>query len=128
MKKTAIFMAVLFILCAASIAVAEENISGIWVFEGSGAANAQMILAQSGNKIQVVGYFEVNGTPYVWYGSGTLRGNALEYSVIYSKNPDPGNGPNGKHVMTLSADGKTVTGKWYNNYGNSGTSSYVKQK
>jgi len=128
MKKLAVFAAVLFILCAVSVAVAEQNISGIWVGEGSGVANAQMILAQSGNNIQVVGYFEVNGTPYVWYGNGTLTANTLQYSVIYSKNPDSGNGPNGRHVMKLSADGRKITGQWYNNYGNSGTGSYVKQK
>ena len=35
MKKLAVFAAVLFILCAVSVAVAEQNISGIWVGEGS---------------------------------------------------------------------------------------------
>jgi hypothetical protein len=128
MKKLAVLGVALFILCGVSVAVAGQNISGIWGGDGSGVTNVQVIFAQSGKNVQVAGYFEINGTPYVWSGSGTLIGNALEYSVIYSKNPDPGNGPNGKHVMTLSSDGRTITGQWNNNYGNSGTVRYVKQK
>jgi hypothetical protein len=133
MKKLAVFALVLFILCEVSVAVAGHNISGIWREDSpanSDVANAQLMYAQSGNNVQVVGYFEFKGTPCVWYGSGILRGNALEYSVIYSK-PYPdwrGNGADGKHVMTLSGDGKTVTGKWHNNNGDSGPARYIKQK
>lgn len=128
MKKLASFLSALIIVFMVSTVFAEQNVSGIWVSEGSGVSNAQLIYAQNGTKLQVAGYFEVNGSPYVWHGTGTVKGNVLEYSVLYSKNPDSGDGPNGRHVMTLSPDGKTVSGKWFNNYGKSGTGSYVKQK
>ena len=130
MKKTTIFMTVLIILCAASIAVAAENVSGIWkTTEGGGATTTDyLLLAQSGNNVHAIQYFELNGNPYIWYGSGTFQGNTLECSVTYTKNPTPGYTADGKIVGTLSADGKQLTGKWFNNYGNSGNYVYVKQK
>ena len=129
MKKTTIIMAVLVIFCAASIAVAAENISGIWVTEGGdGSTNTYLLLAQSGNTVHAVQYFENNGNSYVEYGSGTFRGNTMECSVTYTKNPTPGITADGKIVGTFSADGKKLTGKWFNNYGNSGNFVYVKQK
>jgi hypothetical protein len=94
----------------------------------SGVANEHFLLAQSGNKTTSVTYFEFNGAPFVYYGFGTVNGNTLEYSYKYSKNPTPKVTTNGKFVMTISDDGKTLTGKWYDDYGNSGNCTYVKQK
>jgi len=130
MKKTVIFMAVLVILCAVSIAFAGENVSGIWkTTEGGGGATTDyLLLAQSGNNVHAVQYFENNGNSYVWYGSGTFRGNTMECSVTYTKHLTPGITADGKIVGTFSADGKKLTGKWFNNYGNSGNFVYVKQK
>ena len=61
---------------------------------------------------------------------GTINGNTVEYPMICNK-PYPdwkGNGADGQHVLTLSADGKKVTGKWYNNNRDSGPTSNVEQK
>lgn len=132
MQKLKVLAVVLVILCTVSVAAAGENISGIWK-EASGvsqATNIQLMYAQVGNTVHAVGYFEINGVPCVWHGTGTINGNTVEYPVLYSK-PYPEwkrNGADGKHVLTLSADGKTVTGKWYNNNGDSGSTIYVKQK
>jgi hypothetical protein len=129
MKKLKVFASVLVILCAVSVAIAGENISGIWVQRNpmSGVANEHFLIAQSGSNITVVVYFEFNGAPYVYYGLGTAKDNTFEFSYKYSKNPTPGVTTSGRQVMSLSADGKLI-GKWSDDYGNSGNSVYVKQK
>ena len=131
MKKTTIFMAVLVILWAASIAMAEENISGVWEDVDPMAVNAQSVYAQFGNKVHATGYFEFQGVqPCVWLGTGTINGNKVELTVIFSKKPsDPiWNGADGKYVLTLSPDGRTLSGTWYNKNGASGAKKIVKRK
>jgi len=66
MKKLIIVAGFFFIFCMASIAMAGENISGIWQDVDPIAGNSQCIYAQFGNKVQVTAYFEFQGVP--WYG------------------------------------------------------------
>jgi hypothetical protein len=130
MKKLIIGTGFFFIFCMASIVMAGENFSGIWEDQNPGTVNSVYIYSQSGNKVQVTGYFEHRGVPCVWSGTGTVNGNKVEHTVNYSKrHPDPiWRGADGKLILTLSADGKTLSGTWYNNNKESGTKTIVKRK
>jgi len=130
MKKLIIVTGFMFIFCVASIAMAGDNFSGIWEDKNPDTVNSQYIYSQFGNKVQVAGYFEYKGVPCVWSGTGTVNGNKVEHTVNYSKrHPDPiWRGADGKLVLTLSADGKTLSGTWYNNNGDSGSKIIVKRK
>jgi hypothetical protein len=127
MKKIAVLGVILFIFGYITFAVAESNISGLW---GDGdrnpsLTNYQVIYSQIGNKINSAGHCEWNGTPVVWHGSGFIDGNKVEISFTYSKSPGWNDGDSGKHVFTLSPDGKTLSGKWINNRGQSGIAKHV---
>jgi len=128
MKKCTVLIVIVFVLFMATGAMAELNISGVWATGDKSISNEQTIYSQRGNKVVVTGYFEINGAPHVWHGTGTLKGNALEYSYSWGRNPDMGNGPNGKHVITFAADGKSFTCQWSDNNGNSGTFRSIKRK
>jgi hypothetical protein len=134
-RRLNLMVGILFLCCAAGVAMAQENISGIWDEDAqsqatSGVSSSQIMFAQFGNKLQVIGFFEYRGVSCVWSGTGTVNGSAVEHSVNYSKRyPDPAwKGADGKFVLTLSPDGRTLTGKWHNNNGDSGTKKFVKRK
>jgi hypothetical protein len=130
MKKMVIVAGFLSILFVATIAMAAENFSGIWEDKNPDTVNSQYIYSQFGNKVQVAGYFEFQGVPCVWSGTGTVNGNTVEHTINYSKrHPHPAwKGADGKLVLTLSPDGRTLSGTWYNNNGDSGTKIIVKRK
>jgi len=130
MKKQTGMAVVLAILFVSSIAAAAENFSGLWEDKNPDTVNSYYIYSQFGNKVQAAGYFEFKGVPCVWSGTGTVNGNEVEHTVIYSKKyPHPSwKGADGKLVLTLSPDGKTLMGKWFNNNGDSGTKIIVKRK
>lgn len=73
MKRLASAAAVLLLACAAvSATQAADNISGIWSEVSSGhpeVRNIQLMYAQTGNTVQAIGYFELNGVPCVWHGT-----------------------------------------------------------
>lgn len=129
MKRLSIIV-VLLVGCIVSIAFAGQNISGIWVAmeDNPEVSNLQVIYSQIGTKVNAVAYFEYKGVPCVWHGNGTVSGNKAKYSVNYSKHYPGWNGADGKHVMTISTDGKTMTGNWYNQNGDSGRMTYSKKK
>lgn len=130
MKKYTILTGVLIVFCAATIALAAENFSGIWEDKNPDTVNSQYIYSQFGNKVLAAGYFEFKGVPCVWSGSGTLKGNVVEHTVDYSKrHPHPSwKGADGRFVLTLSPDGRVLKGTWYNNNGDSGEKIIVKRK
>ncbi|MBF0473217.1 MAG: hypothetical protein HQK91_06165 [Nitrospirae bacterium] len=116
MKKIVIIGMFLFILCSVSIVMAANNISGIWV--STVRADYQEAISQDGDRLYVVGYFLENGTPMVWHGEGRIRGNRLEYSINFSKNPfNQNKSGDGKHINILSPDGKTMSVKGFDNVG-----------
>lgn len=130
MKKLTVAVALFFVFSMVSIAMAGGNFSGIWEDKNPDTVNSQYIYAQFGNKVHVNGYFEFKGVPCVWSGTGTINGNKVEHTVNYSKRyPDAGwKGADGRFVLTLSADGRTLSGTWYNNNGDSGSKIIVKRK
>ncbi len=130
MKKLIVVAGILFIFCASSIVMAGENFSGIWEDQNPDTINSQYIYSQFGNKVQVAGYFEYKGVPCVWSGAGTVKGNEVEHTVKYSKRyPHPTwKGADGRLILTLSPDGRTLKGTWYNNNGDSGEKIIVKRK
>ena len=128
MKRFTFSVVVLFFLFGVSIVYAGENISGIWDEQNSNpeVTHITNIITQFGNKIVVSAYYEWRGAHNVWSGSGTINGNKVEFTVNYSKKTQFQY--DGKKVFTLSADGKTLTGNWYDNKGNSGPNIMVKQR
>ena len=135
MKKLILMAGIFFIFCTLPVAVAQENMSGIWDEDAqsqktSDVSSSQVMYAQFGNQIQVIGYFEYRGVSCVWSGTGTVKGSAVEHAVNYSKRyPDPAwKGADGRLVLTLSPDGRILTGTWHNNNGDSGSKKYVKRK
>jgi hypothetical protein len=135
MKRLNLIAGILFIFCMTGVAMAQENMSGIWdedadLQRSEGVSNFEIIYAQFGNQLQATGYFEYRGVSCVWAGTGTVKGSTVEVTVNYSKRY-PGQvwkGADGRFVLTLSADGRTLTGKWYNNNGDSGPKTFVKRK
>jgi hypothetical protein len=109
---------------------AGRNISGVWDDDGANMSKAQVIYSQVGNQISVQGSFIYNGVTCEWNGSGTINGNKVEHTVNYTKRyPDPSwNKADGKLVLTLSPDGKSLTGTWYNNTPGSGPKHLIRRK
>jgi hypothetical protein len=135
MKKLIPIAGILFIFCAARVAMAQENMSGIWDEDAQSQRTSEIsrsviIYAQFGNKLRATGFFEYKGDTCVWAGTGTVDGKAVEHSVNYSKwGSLPGyKDADGGFVLTLSPDGRTLTGTWHSNNGGSGTKKFVKRK
>lgn len=107
------------------------NVSGTWVStaDDPNVSNAQVVFTQSGTAIKTRATFYFRGTLVSWNGSGTVSGNRVETTVIYDRlYPGWNSSSNGKWVMTLSPDGETMTGRWYNNAGASGGITYRRKR
>ena len=135
MKKLILMAGILFIVFAARGARAQENMSGIWDEDTqsqrtSEVSGSVIIYAQFGNELRAIGFFEYKGDTCVWAGTGTVNGKAVEHSVNYSKwGSLPGyKDADGGLALTLSPDGRTLTGTWHSNNGSSGTKKYVKRR
>lgn len=102
------------------------NIAGTWS-ETLGGIGEMLTISQNGSNLQVEGSFTYKGVLCQYHGTGTINGNSVEHSVVYSRlYPGWDSRAGGKLVLELSPDGKRMTGKWYNGYGSSGTKEFVK--
>jgi hypothetical protein len=72
-------------------------------------------------------YWEFEGTSIVGHGVGSVWGNQVEYA-LKSTRIRSGLDPDGRHELTLSADGKTLSGTWKNTRGESGPLKFIKIK
>jgi hypothetical protein len=113
MKKkvlSACFVLVL-LLFGMSTAFAEVAFDG--VYGEAGDASSVAVYAQDGNKVYVTGYYVINGQPRVWYGYGQRQGNTISYSYKITVGPSrlaAERKNTGKHTLTISSDGRSMTG------------------
>jgi hypothetical protein len=102
------------------------NVTGTWVSPDSGdTTNAVVTFTQTGSRLTARARFKYRGADVSWNGEGSLTGNSLRTTVIYDRlAPGWTSAVNGRWEMTISADGQTMTGRWYNDAGQSGAITY----
>ena len=109
-KVLSVSFALVLLLFVVSVSFAETILDG--VYEVVGGINSIVVYAQDGNTVYATGYYDINGQPRVWYGKGQREGNIISHSYKITRGPaslttmKPG-----KHILTISPDGKTMTGK-----------------
>jgi len=99
------------LLFVISTAFAEVTFDG--VYGEVGDASSVAVYAQDGNMVHVTGYYVISGQPRVWYGKGKREGNTISYSYKITLGPSrlaAERKNTGKHTLTISADGRTMTG------------------
>ena len=93
-----------------SAASAADPISGLWKEVSTPKhENSYVVFSQDAGMLFVTCYWEFEGTPIVWHGVGSAWGNQVEYAYK-STRIRSGWDPVGKQELTLSADGKTLSG------------------
>ena len=111
-----------------SAASAADPISGLWKEVSTPKhENSYVVFSQDAGMLFVTCYWEFEGTPIVWHGVGSAWGNQVEYAYK-STRIRSGWDPIGKHELTLSADGKTLSGTWKNTRGESGPLKFIRIK
>ena len=102
--------ALVLLLFIVSVSFAETTLDG--VYEEVGYPDSVAVYAQDGNMVYVTGYYVISGQPRVWYGKGQREGSIISYSTKITRGPSSLTTMKpGKHVLTISPDGKTMTGK-----------------
>jgi hypothetical protein len=120
--------AVLSLAGGIQVATAADSISGLWKEVSTPKhENSYVVFSQDAGLLFVTCYWEFEGTPIVWHGVGSAWGNQVEYAYKSTKIRS-GWDPVGKQEMTLSPDGKTLTGTWKNTRGESGPLKFIKIK
>lgn len=123
MKKTILLLA----LFCAFFNINAQDINGLWAdSSGSSFSNCNVIFAVKNDSVFMTHYLEFNGTPFVEYGSGIIKGDSLTYKVTVSKGI-PGWSTAGVHTLKLSADGNTLRGSYSDNKGNHGPLVFKRQ-
>jgi hypothetical protein len=103
------------------------NLSGLWQSaESDHAKNDYLIIAQEDNAIFVSHYLEWKGQPLIEHGSGLRDGDTIHYAVRVSRGI-PGWAVAGTHHLTLSPDGKTLSGHFKDNRGNTGPIKFTRK-
>jgi hypothetical protein len=112
MKKQILSVSFVFVLLLFVVSVSFAEITLDGVYEEVGGTNSIVVYAQDGNTVYVTGYYDINGQPRVWYGQGQREGNIISHSYKITRGPSSLTTMKpGKHVLTISPDGKTMTGK-----------------
>ncbi|MBZ5672072.1 MAG: hypothetical protein LAO04_20400 [Acidobacteriia bacterium] len=117
------FMLVVFgllILVAASSSTFAADITGVWQYESM--PDSTVTIAQDGSALHVCAYHGLNGTPaaIISYGTGTIDGSTtkLKFKVVRRPNSTWGGSTGVTYQdLTVSPDGKTITGTWRNDLG-----------
>jgi len=126
MKKKVLLVSFVLVLLlfVVSVSFAENTLDG--VYEEVGATDSIVVYAQDGSMVYATGYYNINGQPRVWYGMGQREGNTISHSYKITRGPSSLTTMKpGKHILTISPDGKTMTGKAT---GSDGTSSSFTMK
>lgn len=88
---------------------AMPNLNGQWHQDDEGPN--LILIAQDHDAVLVI--FDgatPQGEPITYYGSGTISGRVVEYSYIFTRSPK--GWKNGDMSLSLSKDGKVLTGHW----------------
>jgi len=127
MTKTPGVAATLTIRAAGGAGPGGMDVSGDWesVGDSPDVTQALVTLAQTGNRVSAQARFLFRGAPAAWSGEGTLTGTQLRLPVVYSKLPPGWNASvNGRWEMTVAGDGQSLSGRWFNQSGQSGSITY----
>jgi hypothetical protein len=104
-----------------------QDINGVWEETSTpDHQNSTVVICQLGNQVYLTCYWEFKGKPVVWKGECTRKGNQLEFGTKHAK-IIKGWDPNVRQHLTISDNGKSMSGKWQNSNGDSGKLSYVKK-
>ncbi|MBN2496907.1 MAG: hypothetical protein JXR96_20115 [Deltaproteobacteria bacterium] len=119
---------VLVIVLLAPEALADDSISGLWKETSTpGHKSSFVVFSQDGEQVVASCYWEHEGRSIVWHGIGTRKGRRIAYRVTHTRYPQ-GWVRLGEHRLTLSEDGKTMTGRWTNSRQESGLLVFVRKK
>ncbi len=123
MKKVVILAIVLF----GSFSIYSQNIDGVWEETSTTEhKNSTVVICQLGDNVYLTCYWEFRGAPIVWKGEGKREGNRIAFDYEHSKLVT-GWDPKGKQVLTISGDGKKMTGTWSNTRNESGPLTYIRK-
>jgi len=124
----AAFGLILLLLLLTPAALAGDSISGLWEEVSTPEHKSSVVIfSQEGETIHVASYWEFRGQKVVWHGKGTRKGNLVKYSYSTTRGPSKWE-PYGVHDLTLSKDGKTMTGTWKNQKKQSGPLKFIRKK
>ena len=126
MKKKVLSVSFILVLLFFVVSVSSAEVAIDGVYEEAGYPDSVAVYAQDGNMVYVTGYYVISGQPRVWYGKGQREGNVISYSTKITRGPSSVTTPKpGKHTLTISSDGTTMTGKATSS---DGTSSFFTMK
>jgi len=111
MKKSLIGIVLFTVLLVASISHGGASINGFW--HQPDESDSLILFSQEGKNIHVLGTYAINGQPRVWHGSGQRYGDTISYTYTITLGPAQAlaAGRNtGKHTLTISPDGRAMTG------------------
>ncbi|MCX5855724.1 MAG: hypothetical protein NTZ24_14335 [Deltaproteobacteria bacterium] len=111
-KKKVLSVSFVLVLLLFVVSAAFGGVTLDGVYEEVGYTDSVAVYAQDGNMVYVTGYYVINGQPRVWYGKGQREGNIISYSTKITRGPSSLTTMKpGKHTLTISSDGTTMTGK-----------------
>ena len=114
----AIMLAAAAVLSAAGPASAAD-VGGAWTKTTHSDPENVTVFFSEGKTVKAIGYGRIGGGPAIWHAEGRFAGGALELSYHYSSDATPpGWEPDGTMRLTLSADGKTLSGTATSKSGN----------
>ena len=123
----AVGLALLLLLTAPAVR-AGDSISGLWEEVSTpGHKSSFVVFSQDGETVHVACYWEFKGQPVVWHGKGTRKGGKVKYSYSTTRGPAKWE-PYGVHDLTLSKDGKSMTGTWTNQKKQTGPLKFIRKK
>ena len=131
MSKKSVRVAVfcLLTLVALSSKALAADVTGIWRYEG--LPDSEVIITQDGSLLHICAYHGLNGAPaaIISYGIGVIDGDRIKVQFKVVRRPTPTwGGSNGVTYQDLSVspDGKTITGTWRNDSGSGAAAKLIR--
>ncbi|KJS32912.1 MAG: hypothetical protein VR64_05140 [Desulfatitalea sp. BRH_c12] len=132
LRTIAAMVGMLLAMCSMALA---DTIAGTWTKTTHPDTHNIVLLYSDSEIVKAIGYAQVGGVPAYWYGEGTFRKGQLALQYHYSAEATPfGWEPEGRMLLTVTADGTTLRGTATSRSGNWSESiemrriSFVKQR
>jgi hypothetical protein len=107
--------------CVGDTVVTGAALAGLWRDSNTTVyKNSSIIFSVEGSNIEMLHYMEWQGKPFVEKGRGKIYGSRLDYFVVVT-NPIPGWAMTGEHFLTISSDGRTLSGAFEDENGTLGS-------
>jgi len=131
MSKKSVMVALfcLLTLVAVSSKAFAADVTGVWRYEG--LSDSEMTIAQDGNLVYICVHHGLNGAPaaVIGYAVGIIDGDKIraQFKVVRRPNSTWG-GSNGVSYqdLTVSPDGKSITGTWRNDSGSGAAAKLIR--